>query len=768
MNRLAVGLWMLGEANVVHEPIRYAHSLPGRPLDEWELLDVHLPGVADLAAEFAQPFGWGSAARIGGLLHDIGKTSAEFQAYIHGEGSSPDHSTAGAVEAVKLYGPRLGKMLAFIVAGHHSGLADGIKLTDRLRDPSRLPDYCGWEAYAPPPPAPAPTIRQKPGAPPGFSEAFLTRMLFSCLVDADFLQTETFYGEKARGGFAPVETLARRLAAHLAGFSGAVGPVNRLRAEVLAHATVKAELPPGLFTLTVPTGGGKTLTSLSFGLEHARRHGLRRVVYVIPYTSIIEQTAQVFRGALDVEGEPSSILEHHASFDWEAELPPSARPAEADDGQGAEGLAKLRRAAENWDAPVVVTTAVQFFESLFANRTSRCRKLHSLAQSVIVLDEAQTLPLPLLRPCLAALDELARNYGASVVLCTATQPALRLQDGFKAGLSIPDDRELAPDPPALYAALKRVALERRAGPTEDAAIAARFAEAPQMLCIVNSRAHARDLFALIRVQPGAVHLTTLMCPAHRREVLAGMRERLTAGEPVRLVATSLIEAGVDIDFPEVWRAVAALDSIAQAAGRCNREGRRDSGRVVVFTPAEHKPPHALRAAQGEAEGVIARHSDPLTLEAVTDYFRQLYWTKGEAAFDRARLDGADYPILPALKERARSLDFPFESIARAFRMIDQAMEPVIVPWDQRANVVLDRIKIMDRPLGGDLRILQQYIVPVPRAVRAEWLAVGAIAPVHRALGEALLAFPNLDRYDRETGLQITRSAYMPAELLVIS
>ena len=354
----------------------------------------------------------------------------------------------------------------------------------------------------------------------------------------------------------------------------------------------------GLFTLTVPTGGGKTLASLSFALEHAVRHGLRRVVYVIPFTSIIEQTAEVFRQALNTSDD---VLEHHASFDWER-----AAEARRDDGEGPDGLAKLRRAAENWDVPIVVTTAVQFFESLFAARTSRCRKLHNLAGSVIVLDEAQTLPIPLLRPCMAALQELTANYNASVVLCTATQPALRQQDGFKNGFPIDDTRELAPEPKDLYARLKRVKVEHLTEPVTDETIAARFAEQPQMLCIVNSRAHARALFEAIRELPGAAHLTTLMCPRHRRIELAKLRERLKTKEPVRLVSTSLIEAGVDIDFPEVWRAAAGLDSIAQAAGRCNREGRAALGRTVVFEPAEAKPPKELKAFWQAARPVLRR------------------------------------------------------------------------------------------------------------------------------------------------------------------
>ena len=604
-------------------------------------------------------------------------------------------------------------------------------------------------------------------------------MLFSCLVDADFVETERFYASQeakrdpnfTRSGFSTIPALASRLSAYLKKAPRENTPINQLRARVLAHVIGKVGQSPGLFTLTVPTGGatggGKTLISLAFALEHACHHGLRRVIHVIPFTSVIEQTAAVFRDALGDE----DVLEHHASFDWEAGLPSRTRPGEVESGEGRLGLAKLRRAAENWDAPVVVTTAVQFFESLFANRTSRCRKLHNLARSVIVLDEAQTVPLPLLRSCLAALDELTRNYGATVVLCTATQPAVRIQDGFSGGLDIPAARELAPDPAGLHAGLKRVMVERPTGRTDDAAVATRFAEARQMLTIVNSRAHARDLFDRMRHLQGAVHLTTLMCPRHRRLVLEDLRGRLVRGDPVRLVATSLVEAGVDISFPEVWRASAGLDSVAQAAGRCNRNdelaaaGHR--GRVVVFEPTDdHKSPRSLRAFRQAAEGVLRRHDDPLTLDALREYFRQLYWSKADASrdpFDAATLDGEPFPILRKIEERAGNRLFPFESIARAFRMIDEAMVPVIVPWDDAAVDVLSRISVMDRPLAPDLRQLQQYVVPVPRDARVDWLAQGVLRPVHPRLGDTLLAFPDLTQYDCETGVRLDRAAYRSAE-----
>lgn len=762
----------------------FAHSAPARSWTAWETLHAHADRVAGRAAGFAAPFGWAQAASAAGLLHDIGKCSEAFQAYIREpdrQSRGPDHSTAGAREALAAYPGPLGRMLAFIIAGHHAGLADGVDLEPRLSR-KEIPSYAGWReeiASLPPLKGLAPMRRGRESSHAGFSYAFLTRMLFSCLVDADFLETEGFYAElegrdPGREGFTPLPVLKDRLTAFMQAKRAGSGmtELNALRARILEHAVERAALEPGLFTLTVPTGGGKTLASLSFALEHAVQHGLRRVVYVIPFTSIIEQTAEVFRAALAEKPDghnDADVLEHHATFDWDAAVR-SAR----EDGRGADTAERLRRAAENWAAPVVVATAVQFFESLFANRTSRCRRLHNLAGSVIVLDEAQTLPPHLLRPCMAALDELCGNYGASVVLCTATQPALRTMDkalprvgGRPIGFDIDDTRELAPDPKDLYTKLKRVRVERREAVT-DAEIAARFSEAPQMLCIVNTRAHAQALYGLIREMPGAVHLSTLMCPAHRRTVLAEARARLARRQPVRIVSTSLVEAGVDIDFPEVWRAAAGIDSVAQAAGRCNREGLLDGfGRVVVFEPVEGRSPPGLEQAWQAGRTVIRlKAEDPLGLEAVREYFSELYFQKGLQALDAATLDGETFRILDEIAARAPQrgeadpkLAFPFESIAKAFRLIDDVMEPLIVPWrsgpeDTTAEDVLRRIGRMDQPLGPDLRKLQQYVVSVPKKTQQRWLAEGVIVPVHPALGEALLRFPDRSRYDEATGLNL--------------
>lgn len=782
----------------------YAHSLAGHDEAEWEPLAHHLARVADRAAGFAARFDAGGLAGVMGALHDIGKRSAAYQRYIRTPRADdagvrgPDHSTAGAKEVARLYGAA-GRLMAFGVAGHHGGLMDGAKLAERLN--KAVEDYSGWEEHAPPLPDLSTLVagmkRPRPnGIEPGFTGFFLARMLFSCLVDADFLETEGFYAAAA-GGRSPARggciTNQHRDAvrAYMGHHRRDDTPVNRLRSQILDHAVAKAALEPGLFTLTVPTGGGKTLTSLSFALEHAITHGLERIIYVIPFTSIIEQTAEEFRKALAPAGLDRDVLEHHSSFDWDARPPAVEGDAEE---EGASGLAKLRRDAENWDVPIVVTTAVQFFESLFAARSSRARKLHNLARSVIVIDEAQSIPVHLLRPCMAAIDELAKNYGTSVVLCTATQPALRVQDGAlpqpprapsdtaperAEGLDVPDLRELAPDPPALYESLRRVGIEWLRAPVPDAEIAARFGQQSQMLCIVNSRAHARALYGAIHEQPGARHLTTLMCARHRREVLAQVRADLEAGRPVRLVATSLIEAGVDVSFPEVWRAAAGLSNIAQAAGRCNRSGELGPlgeayGRTVVFEPAAvegRRPiPRDMEPFYDAAREVLKNPSlDPLSLEGVTEYYRWLYWRKGYEALDLATGTGSAYPILPAIHETVgrSGIHCPFRTISDAFQMIDEAMDPVLVPYDVEAKEALRALAEADVPPAGTLRTLQQYVVPVPKQVRAAMLASGDAEVVRADYGDRFVRLGDLSLYDRSTGLQLVAPEWRRSEQNIV-
>jgi CRISPR-associated endonuclease/helicase Cas3 len=605
-------------------PIAHVREMSPGQFDTHDLA-AHLRGVAQFAQDFAAPFDAEAWAGLAGLWHDLGKYRPRFQRYIRqASGYDPDahiegkpgkapHSTAGALLACDKLGTP-GRALAYLIAGHHAGLSgwhsDESSLQVRLDSDKAREEL--QEALAAQPPADIlaategfkPDLRRVAGCKDGF--ALWVRMLFSCLVDADFLDTEAFMDAgkaERRGGYAGIPALLecfdRQMDAMAARLSqrGPLSPVNQLRADILRQCRAKAADAPGLFSLTVPTGGGKTLSSLAFALEHARRHGQRRVIYVIPYTSIIEQTADVFRGIF--QGlEPDPVIEHHSN-------------AEAD---GSQENHKSRLACENWDAPVVVTTSVQFFESLFAARTSRCRKLHNIVNSVVVLDEAQLLPPEFLQPILDVLNLLARHYGVSVVLSTATQPALSTREYFDPGQNLrglDGVRELmaggpfvqAPD--ELYQKLKRVEVRLPAdwqAPVSWESLAAELQAHDRVLCVVNRRRDVRDLFKLM--PEGTLHLSALMCGAHRSEAIRRIKQRLKAGEPVRVVSTQLVEAGVDLDFPVVYRALAGLDSIAQAAGRCNREGLLEQGRVVVFVPPQAAPPGHLRKAEDASRSVL--------------------------------------------------------------------------------------------------------------------------------------------------------------------
>jgi CRISPR-associated endonuclease/helicase Cas3 len=544
--------------------------------------------------------------------------------------------------------------------------------------------------------------------------AFLGRMIFSCLVDADYRDTEEFYCRTqgmTRDRDWPaladiVPGLTARFDAHMQNLA-ATAPdtdVNRLRADVLSHMRGRASEAPGLFTLTVPTGGGKTLASLGFALDHARAHGLHRIIYAIPFTSIIDQTAAIFR---DVLGE-EAILEHHSAIEEEKLGCREQRD-------------KLRLAMEDWAAPVVVTTNVQLFESLFANRPSRCRKLHNLANSVIILDEAQTLPRPLLRPAMEALRELATNYGTSIVLCTATQPALDIRD-LKDGLPL-DGRELAPDPAGLARRLRRTRVSL-AGEMNDGDLVEALQRQPQGLVIVNSRKHALDLYTRAREAEaeGLIHLTTRQYAAHRREILADIRQRLKEERPCRVVATSLVEAGVDLDFPRIWRAETGLDQIAQAAGRCNREGRREveESIVTVFQAADHAPPSEIRQLAEDFRRMAEDHKgDLFSPDAMRAYFQEVFWRVG-GGLDAKR-------ILEKFVVSGRELDFSYRSVAEAFRMIEDGMAPIIIVRDQKARRALDALASSDVRPGMVARDLQPYIVQVPPKARAELLAAGHVA-----------------------------------------
>ncbi len=600
-------------------------------------------------------------------------------------------------------------MLAGCIAGHHSRLPNPDNLARRLAEAEAivLPDWLNFTTPA------APARLLSAGDTLAFQAQFLVRFLYGCLTDADDRETAAFYGE---AGGSPQTTLPHRLTTehrtafdtYMAGFTG-VGPINNLRAEILTKARAGAAQSPGLFTLTVPTGGGKTLASLGFGLDHAMHHNLARLIYVIPYQSIVEQTADVFRRVLGND----AVLEQHAAFDW--------------DGIDETETEQRRVAGASWDVPVVVTTAVQFFESLYAARKKRCRKLPSLARSVIVIDEAQTLPRAFLRPCLAALSELMDGYGASVVLCTATQPALTREAGFPAPEALVGARELAPDPPRLYAALRRVTV-RDIGVQTDEDLAVRMHAAPQALLIVDNRTQARQLFERIRSEDGAAHLSTLMTAEHRRAVLGEIRARLNAKTPVRLVSTSLIEAGVDIDFPLVMRAATGIDSLAQAAGRCNREGMLDTlGEMLVFR-SEHPAPPVVEDYAAKGREVLANYADdPLSLEAVAAYFALLWRSYDSPALDSASV-GQGAPIAGILAAIQRGgMACPFEDIERAFQLIPDGQRTVIIR-DGRFGVG-DQIlqDLRHRSPGHVARELQRFSVSIPPALYRKLWGAGALA-----------------------------------------
>ena len=526
-------------------------------------VEAHLEGTAALAAGFAAPFGAGAQGRFVGLAHDIGKYSDAFQRRLLENGRKVDHATAGAVECARLGA----EWAAFCVAGHHGGLPDGGSILDdagcstligRLKRglSGGIPDYSAWPGGLPPSTPPALWGRDP------LTDSFFVRMLYSCLVDGDYLDTEAFLraAPPPRSGHDPLPVLLERLEGHISGWWPPKTDLNRRRCQILRACLDGGDRPRGLYTLTVPTGGGKTVASLAFALRHAIANGLDRVIYIIPYTSIIEQNAAVFR---DILGE-GNVVEHHSGVNWDPE--DETAPAQY----------RQTLAAENFDAPVVVTTAVQFFESLYASRPSQCRKLHNCSNSVLIFDEAQMLPLEHLRPCVAAIAQLVAHFRSTAVLCTATQPALEAQ--FRAFAPALPIQELCPGTSDLYEHFRRVTFAR-AGRLSREALAERLAAQPQALCIVNSRKSAGALYRLLPPEH-RFHLSTLMFPVHRRAVLDQVRRRLKNGLPCRVVSTSLIEAGVDVDFPAVWREEAGLDSILQAAAPLPPQHRRHPGGPV--------------------------------------------------------------------------------------------------------------------------------------------------------------------------------------------
>jgi CRISPR-associated endonuclease/helicase Cas3 len=706
------------------------------PLDQWEPLAAHLREVSETAGSFAEAFGAREWAALAGLWHDLGKYSTDFQSYLrrvggpsdpHREdltnaGGRVDHSTAGAQHSAR-QGP-MGPLLAYVIAGHHSGLPDGVELRDRLH--KEIPP---WEPFAPEDlksqklPSAPPLSKPREPAPPGMLRcAMFVRMVFSSLVDADFLRTEAFMSPAAtqlRPQW-PDDLLHRMedaLQKHLDQFAPLSSTVDVHRNQIRAHCEAAASLPPGFFDLTVPTGGGKTLSSLLFAIRHARKHGLRRVIYAIPFTSIIEQNADVFRSVFKTLSESIGqevVLEHHSNL------------------SPARETTRNRASAENWDAPLVVTTNVQLFESLFANRTSASRKIHRIAKSVIILDEAQALPVNLLSPILSTLRCLTLDFGSSVVLCTATQPALLQRDHFSPGIPPNLIRSIIPDRISLAEALRRTTIESL-GPLDTEALRAHvLSEEQGALVILNTTKAAREFYEALPIDIARFHLSARMCPEHRTSVLKEIRAILQSRRPVFLVSTPLIEAGVDISFPAVFRAECGLDSLAQSAGRCNRhgelrssEGKPELGRVFRFQHSGHEiPPQMvdLRDAAANAAQIAALpYSNLLSLEAIEHFFRLHIWSVG------ARTKQWDQPeVLSCFPADHRLMTLGFRDAASRFRMIDQTTHPLLIPWGDTGKALCEELrnrhKLNIPPTRAHYRAAQRLIVQV---YENEWTALRA-------------------------------------------
>ena len=687
----------------------------------------HLKGTASLCSAFAAAFDAEAQGQLAGMAHDIGKYSAAFQRRLHG-GPKVDHASAGAFECLKAQQ----LAAAFAISGHHGGLPDGGGRGDaagagtfwgRINRASqgRLEDYHAWQSEFSLPHANTPAF-----AGTRLEGMFFTRMLFSCLVDADYTDTGAFMDNSPYlpASSSSMEELWRRLETYVSGWFPPKGALNMQRCVILEQCmSAGAQYGPGLFTLTVPTGGGKTVASLSFALAQAKARRMKRIVYVIPYTSIIEQTAQIFREILGDE----NVLEFHSGVQFDQQEDDASSPE----------TAPLTRSLKTWDVPVIVTTAVQFFESLYACQPSKCRKLHNLAQSVLIFDEAQMLPLPYLRPCVWAIAQLVRHYGASAVLCTATQPALDpIFQEFAPEIPI---REICPMAEAHWESFRRVSFQQ-AGTLSWMDLAARLQQQEQVLCVVNTRRAAREVFHQLS-GPGNFHLSTLMYPAHRRRILDEIRRRLRDGLPCRVVSTSLIEAGVDVDFPAVYRELSGLDSILQAAGRCNREGKRPpEDSIVTIFQGEDPPPRLFETSIGAGKIVLDHCQDVSSRAAIHTYFSTLLDLKGAEAQDA-------HHILPLMESEF----FPFRTVAERFHLIESPTTTVYLPLEEGAGLVeLLRSGQYSRTL---YRRLGQYGVSVYPQHLAALEQAGALE--HLEDGSVVLR--DIGLYTQTTGLTLEPS-----------
>jgi CRISPR-associated endonuclease/helicase Cas3 len=729
---------------------------------EPQSLETHLRETAVLAASFAVDFDAAPWAYALGMSHDTGKGTKDWQDYIRDksgydeEASSEtaprkiEHSGPGAKLAEEVWGKGAGRFLAYAIAGHHAGLPDWsgspasleFRLqkakTGSIADPYKamLSGVC-------------PKTPPWKFSPQGLDVSLWMRMLFSCLVDADRLNTEAYMDPKKqqkRSTYLSIPELHERFTAYMQEktkrpVDPGDDPVYQSRQQVLADCRAAAEAAPGFFSLTVPTGGGKTLSSMAFALGHAEKYGKKRIIYVIPYTSIIEQNANVFREIFGAD----EIVEHHANLDED------------------DSTIRSRLATENWDAPVIITTNVQFFESLFAAKTSRCRKLHNIANSVVVLDEAQMIPPEFLEPILETLRLLVAHYRVSFVICTATQPVFEKQKAFPQFPGLPEGsiREIIQDVPSLYTALERVRIEF---PKEkDSAItwqnlAGELSEYDQVLCIVSDRKSCRELYA--QMPEGTYHLSALMCAQHRSDAIAEIKDTLHKNESIRVISTQLVEAGVDIDFPVVYRAMAGLDSIAQSAGRCNREGKLNAqgelGKVVIFNGPRKAPAGFLRKAGETAAGMLPALDKPLDQGVFARYFSKLYWKLNS-------LDTKD--IMGLLKPDPPHLGIQFRSAAEAFQIIDDKNQrTLVVRYGEGEELITWLKNAVTSGKGFEtklLRKLQRYTISI---YADQFLALENRGSLEKIV-PGVFALNNAVEYDKRVGLLIDEMPNDPVDFI---
>lgn len=714
--------------------------------DAKQSIKEHLENTATRAREFAHTFNADDYAYMVALLHDIGKYSKEFQRRILEGGKKCDHSTAGAKEVDKIN--RSGRLMAYCIVGHHSGLPNYGSVTDvgiegtlnaRLNKPTKnIPSYDQFfneidlKAINLPN---MPYIRHYSNNNIGFILSSYIRFIFSCLVDADFLDTEAFMSNYSvdRSANYDFELFRKKLNDKLNGFKSD-SLINKYRKKILDDCIEKAKLDKSLFNLTVPTGGGKTLSSIAFALNHLIKNSMSRIIYVIPYTSIIEQTAREFKNIFGDD----NVLEHHSNFDFD------------DDEDSIKN--KLKLSSENWDMPFIVTTNVQFFESLFAHKPSRCRKLHNIANSIIIFDEVQMLPINYLKPCLEAIKQLVQNFNSTVVMCSATQPPF---DKYFKELKPVD---ICENHVALYDTFKRTTITTH-DLIESSTLAQELNKREQVLCIVNTRKHALKVFSMVEKE-GGFHLSTLMCPVHRKEVIQTIRKRLKDKLPCRVCSTRLIEAGVDVDFPIVFRAMSGLDSIIQSAGRCNREGKLNvdgrpvKGEVHIFIPEAEfvkRQPEAFKRPISTTESIMRNFKDITSPQAIEAYFNELYELTGEG-LDEKR-------IINRLESDVRNFNFSFEDISHDFKLIDDTARPIIIPYDNKACDLIEKLRYSEYK-SGILRSLQPYTVSIYENEFKNLFGMGTLEFISNGeitnKDSAILKKDLLNNlYDKNTGLKVT-------------